>query len=188
MILVLCGEMSSVQKWLLRGAYAAGLMILAGGYLWKGFLVAGVQASFWGFEPIGGPGSYLQDALTATSFLYCLWILYEAYQSALDIRRNQLQYVFWGSFICALGGFVNVLMVHGVHVYPFGHIANIVFSVAVAYAIVSYQWLDIRLVLRQSVVYASLGTALTLTYIGMVYFVKKTIFANPQAIPKAIPR
>jgi signal transduction histidine kinase len=189
MVLELCEMHSKFQRRLLGVTYAVGVSLLLGNFLSSRFLAAGVVLRFWGYAPVGGPGTYVLDVLLLGTFTYCLWLVRQAYHRAWDVRRNQLQYVFWGILIFFAGGVINVLMVHGVDIYPFGNLLNIVFCLSVAYAILSYQWLDIRLALRQSLVYGSLGTGLTLTYVGVVYFIEKSIFANhmdPEWVPRLL--
>jgi signal transduction histidine kinase len=188
-VLSVGGAVRVFQRRLLQFLYVSGLSFLAGEILWPGFLVAGAVRHFWGYGPIGGVGTAIMDPWALASWLYCLWLLQRASQAAFGVQRNQLQYIFWGGIVAFAGAAANILMVHGLNIYPFGNIANIVFSLGMAYAIISYRWMDIQLVIRQSVVYTSLGTALTLTYIGMVYFIEKTVFdnhLNPEWVPRLL--
>lgn len=178
LVLVLRRDRTSLQRYLLWGAYLMGALLFTGTLVEKRFLVAGAMPRFWGWGPVGGVGATLLDLIMVAGTIYSLALLKSAAGKALDVRRNQLLYVFWGALVGYAGGGINVLVIHGANIYPFGNIVNIFYSLAVAYAIVSYQWMDIRLALRQGVVYGSLGAALTLTYATVVLLIEKSLTAN----------
>ncbi|MFA5975302.1 MAG: ATP-binding protein [Elusimicrobiota bacterium] len=183
LVLLLKGPRTKLQGYLLHGLYLMGSLLLLFSLTSKNFLVVGAIHRFWGWAPVGGLGSTLLDSVMAVSSVYSLVLLRSAVRQSFDVQRNQLLYVFWGALIGYVGGGLNVLAIHGVEIYPYGNFFNILYSLAVAYAIVSYQWMDIRLALRQSVVYGSLGTALTLTYIAMVFIIDKLLAASSSSNP-----
>ena len=57
----------------------------------------------------------------------------------------------------------------GIDIPPFGGHIIALYCVIVAYAIVRYQFLDIQVVIRRSLIYSLLVTLLTIGYFGLVY-------------------
>jgi len=178
LVLALCEDRSVFRRRLLYGLYGVSVLLLVLDQFIPNFLTRGVALRFWGYCFVGGPGSDILDPLLAFSSIYSLVLLRRMSRQMTDVRRNQLQYVFWGTAAVFIGGAFNVLALHGANIYPIGNIINIFYSLLMGYAIVSYEWLDIRLAVREGVVYGSLAVGLTATYVGIVYLVEQTLAAN----------
>ena len=70
-------------------------------------------------------------------------------------ERNRYLYFILGASISVLGAFTDILSAIGVRIYPMAIPANICFGCITTVAIVKYHLMDIRVTLRQGVVYMS---------------------------------
>lgn len=69
------------------------------------------------------------------------------------LKRTQVKYVFIAFLTLALIGSLAFLPAYGINVYPFAYISGVVFAIIIAYAIIRYRLMDIRLVMKRSTVY-----------------------------------
>jgi len=168
LVLILQEKRTLPQRRLLIGAYVLGALLFAMDLLWPGCLVKGADLRFWGWAPIGGPGTAILDPMLAGSSIYSLVLLRSAMRQAYEARRDQLQYVFWATLIAFVGGGVNVLVIHGANVYPLGNLVNCLYSLIVAYAIAEHGLMDLRIVFRKGLVYGILSGGLTMVYVSLV--------------------
>jgi putative nucleotidyltransferase with HDIG domain len=98
--------------------------------------------------------------------LYSMYELIRAYRRTIDInRRNRLWYLIFGT-----GLMMSATLLSG---YPVEVAANGITALVIAYAILRYQLLDIRLVIRQGLLY-SIPTII----IGSTYFLIITLSLN----------
>jgi signal transduction histidine kinase len=112
--------------------------------------------------------------------LYGLFLLYREFKSSDGVRRNQLAYLFWPSLLGYIGGGANWLFVYNVYIpllMPFGTYFVGFYVFAVAYAILKYQLMDIRVVIRKAFLY-SIGIALASGSIAFVGFLSNWIIEN----------
>jgi len=168
LVLLLQDHRTQRQQRFLIGTYVLGALLFVLNLLWPNFLVERAIPRFWGWAPVGGPGTALLDPLLAASSIYSLVLLRSALRHAQDARRNQLLYVFWSTLIAFIGGGINVLAIHGANIYPFGNLINSIYSLILAYAILEHGLMDIRIILRRGTVYALLSGSMTIVYISLV--------------------
>lgn len=84
--------------------------------------------------------------------IYSSWLLFVALRSSNGIRHRQISYVFIGFVVGFIGGATNYFLWYDI---PFPPYANIFISVGfafIAYAILKYRFMDIRIVFRKSLV------------------------------------
>ncbi|MBI1953248.1 MAG: hypothetical protein HYS41_03905 [Candidatus Omnitrophica bacterium] len=105
-----------------------------------------------------------------------LFKLWHAYRAATGQRRIQLKYLFWGSLIGYLGGSPDWFFVFGFHVpflNPFGIYGVPCYSIATTYAVLHHRLFEVNLVIRKSLVYSVLVTALTVGYFGFLFLIER---------------
>ncbi len=113
---------------------------------------------------VAGPGYIL--------ILISLITLVRFRQKSKDpVQRNRLLYIILGILVMIIGSMTNFIPVLGG--YPFDIVANSIGALLLIYAILRYQLLDIRIVIRQGLLY-SIPTVI----IGTVYFLIITLFIN----------
>jgi len=101
--------------------------------------------------------------------LYSLMELFRKYKTTTSkIEKNQLRYVFLAGLIAVTIGALNIFLSLGMKVYPFGSLGYVAFSGIIAYAIVKHQLMDIRVIIKQSIVYATLTLFITVFYAILV--------------------
>jgi len=128
---------------------------------WMGLLTSEYIKVAWKYSP--KPGILYRLWLINLAFwvVYGLFHVFQSYQISKSAReRNQLRYFFIGVTIGIIFSFVNALLSFGIKVYPIGGFTTIFYTGIIAYAIVKHQLMDIRVVIRRSVVYGSLITAI----------------------------
>jgi len=93
--------------------------------------------------------------------VFALYILFKSYRVSTKIKKAQLKLIISGTILGYLGGITNYFLWYDINIPPYGVILISVWTIFVAYAIIAYQWMDIKLALRQSSVYlASLATVI----------------------------
>lgn len=107
-------------------------------------------------------------------FLYMFREYFSFYRNSSGLKLLQVKYVIAGLLIGVLGGFTNFFLWYGVKIPPIGNILVSAYSIAFAYSMVRYRFLDIRLAMRSFVVkiFLSLTFAIFLFiifYLSIVY-------------------
>ena len=87
-------------------------------------------------------------------FSYTMILLAVNYFRAVDVNRKiQLRYVLLGASLACLGGATNFFMWYDIPIPPIGNFLVILYVFIFTYAIVRYQLMNIKLILRRSLVY-----------------------------------
>jgi len=90
-----------------------------------------------------------------------------------SIERERIKYALIAFAQYIILGPFGFLPAYGVDIFPFAYISGLLFTVMMAYAIVSYRLMDVKVILRQSSVYL---TSLVLTLIPALFL--KYLFDN----------
>ena len=121
---------------------------------------------------------------------YCAWFIGTILEALFKLRRAivslahrpldqlKLKYVFWSTTIGYIGGLPNFLYVFGIDVYPlnpFGTYLVPIFPILFTYSIVKHQVLDVRIVIRKSLVYSILVSVMTAVYLSFVLLAEKLL-------------
>lgn len=107
--------------------------------------------------------------------------LFRAYIAAEGLRKNQLKYLLFGSLLGYIGGVDNFLYLYDITIFPlfpYGTYAIPVYVSTTAYAIVQYRLLDINVVIKKSLIYASLLLLLLAPCYLLVIWGQKASFGN----------
>ncbi|MDD2732292.1 MAG: histidine kinase N-terminal 7TM domain-containing protein, partial [Candidatus Pacebacteria bacterium] len=99
------------------------------------------------------------------SVIYILFELGKAYKKNTGIIRNQIKYLILAFLIGFSGGLTSYPPVYRINIYPVWNAAIFISALMVAYAILRYRLMDIRIVVRKFVIYLSMAG---FTY-GMFY-------------------
>jgi hypothetical protein len=98
--------------------------------------------------------------------MYNLALNYRATKSPEE--KNRILYMVAGAGLSLLGATSDFLFVSGVLFYPFGIMANLYFVALTAVAVLKYQLLELRVVLRSGITYTLLGIFIVAVY-GVVF-------------------
>lgn len=123
---------------------------------------------------------YIQAFLFFIYFFYQIIQLYKAYSFSTGIKRNQIAYVFWASLLGYLGGGSNYLLVFGKYVpifNPFATYFLLFYTILTPLAILKYQLMDIRVVIKKALFY-SIGIAMASAGIVGVSFLNDWFYKN----------
>jgi two-component system, NtrC family, sensor kinase len=112
---------------------------------------------------------------------YGLVRLLLGYLRAEGLRKNQIKYLLFGSMIGYFGGLDNFLYLYDITIYPlfpYGTYAIPLYVSSTAYAIVQYRLLDINVVIKKSLIYASLIILLIVPCYSLVILGQQVTFGT----------
>ena len=121
------------------------------------------------FWPIAGPSFAFFLPLWYLYVVYSTYLLFKKYQTSAGIRRLQLKYVFLGMVFAFAGGSTNYFLWYRVPIPPIFNILVSAFVAAIAYAILRYRLMDIRVVARRAVVVVGAGLVIYAAFRGAVW-------------------
>lgn len=156
-----------VKERILRIAY--GMAIIFYVLNWFGLFEKGFVKTEWKYT--------LDVTVVYISFLsyifiiltYALFEILKGYKKSDSILvRKQLQYVLLAGAVAIILGFTNAFLYFGIKVYPLGSFGSVAFSGIIAYAILKHQLMDIEVIIKRGVVYASLTASITAIYVVTV--------------------
>ena len=121
------------------------------------FFVKGVSPKlFFPYWPEPGPAFHLYIAV----FCYCLarwtYLLIRESRAASGIRQNQLRYLVISLTLGYFGGITNFLLWYDIPVPPYGNVLVSAYVVLFSYSVIKFQLLDIKVVVKKSLIYALL--------------------------------
>jgi|GEM_PF-589884 len=163
-------------KGILTTAYAVSFMVLFL-HLFTNLIAAPPRPV--GYSPFVNSLNAIGFLIPFTFFIIvniALWKLLSAYRKATGQHRTQLKYLFWGSLIGYLGGSPDWFLTFGFYipfVNPFGIYGVPLYSIATTYAVLQHKLFDVNVVIRKSLVYSILVTALTIGYFGLIYGIER---------------
>ncbi len=149
-------------------------------------LIRDLQPEFtFHFYPVAGPLYGVFAAWFFGSFLYTLWVLMKAYQGEIGFKRNQLRYVIVASLIGLLAFFSMFPLAFGVPLRPMGQ-GLLLFYALISYSIVRWRLMDVSIVVKNTLVYATLYSILVGLFVVVVVFVGQWLFYGPQALDRRV--
>ena len=137
------------------------------------FIYAGVTKCFCGYYPVAGALYFIFLLMFVTLFSLGIYVLFRAYQEAQTksdhLQAQQLKYVFFG-FAFGITGAVDYLIKYKMIFYPFGYISALFFVLLIAYAILKHRLMDIKIVIRKTLLYSVLASIFTGLYLSILFF------------------
>lgn len=118
------------------------------------------QIMMFRFWPIPGPLFYVFHAWFGANVLISHYLLIESLwktKGTIVWKRNLS--VFLGTFLGFLGGMTNHFLWYGIKIPPVGNILVAVYVATVAFSIVRYQFLDIEVIIKKTLVFAGIVAA-----------------------------
>ncbi len=160
-----------------RAYYCLGVIFLYFLYATDLFIPAVVKQP-WGFYPVGGI-AMLIDALILTVVALACWTLFimtcrRAKARALFSEHNRLVYCCVALTIFSLGA-LDYLPKFGIPYYPLGFATNAFFVSVITYAILVHNLMDIKVVIRKSLIYTVLIAIITAVYFLFVFMAEKQL-------------
>lgn len=125
------------------------------------------------FYTNAGPLYYIKVITYLYFVIYGLTLLAINFKDASESVKNQYKYIFLGIAIGGSGGLSSFPAAFDISIYPYGIYLIPIYSITITYAILKYNLMDIRVVIKKSVFYTFLITIITL-----LYFLIVLIFEN----------
>jgi signal transduction histidine kinase len=125
------------------------------------YFVAGVYRYSWGYYPRGGVLHLIYLVFLLVMLLSGLRLLWQFKCHSLDqpSRLNQTKYIIASTVIYSMAG-VDFLANYGFGYYPLGLVFTNIHACIIAYAIIQYRLLDVRVAIKRSLIYALILVAL----------------------------
>lgn len=160
----------------------ADVMVRAGPLVWALTVALGVtshnSAVFAGVHRAASTGLYVptfgpwMPVLAGPNYLYLVYAVFNlvrAYREThSELQRNRIQYLLVGIVVVVIGVVAN--FVPHLQPYPIDVLANLVNALIIAYAILRYQLLDIKLVIRKGLLYFIPTAVLGAGYFLVIFF------------------
>jgi len=105
---------------------------------------------------------------------YSLFLLYITYLKSHKNNKNQMLYLFLGTFIGLSGGITNFFPhFFDSRIYPIGNFTIVIYCIIITYAILVHQLMDINVAIRKGLVYSILVAIFTVIYLVMVILAER---------------
>lgn len=162
------------QRHVLLAGYL--LLILFAGLGPTDLLVRDMRIEYYGYAPSVGP---VFVALSVSGLFLMgagVYNLHERYRISYSTdERNRILYLLIAPFFSVLGGLLDTFS----NLPPAAIWGNLIFCILCTVAIVKYRLLDIRVVIRKSLVYILISVALAVPYAALLYALN--YFLGPRA-------
>ncbi|MFA5271302.1 MAG: ATP-binding protein [Candidatus Omnitrophota bacterium] len=89
---------------------------------------------------------------------YSHYGLYKAFKKSIGIKRTQIKYFFLATAIGFIGGGTSFSMCFGVNIYPYYNFAVSLYPAIMAYAILRYRLMDIKIVFTRAGIFVAVYT------------------------------
>jgi two-component system NtrC family sensor kinase len=157
--------------------------ILGGGFLFtlwfSDLFISGAYRFSWGYYPKAGPVHPLFLIALTIMLLRALSLLniYRSQVALQPIKVNQIKYVAISTVIYSFSA-SDFVVNYGFSFYPVGFIFTTAYTLIIAYAIIQYRLLDISLLIKKTLVYASLLATLLVPCYGLVVLAQQVRFGR----------
>jgi PAS domain S-box-containing protein len=141
-------------------------------------------------EPLYGPLFPVYPLFFSGVTIYTIYKLFRQLHLSRGIARNQLRYFIGGILISFIMGtlsnlFLPLLGVTAVDLRPFGPVFTLIMIVSIAYAIVKYRLMDIRIAVRRVMAYILAVILLAGIYVILLLVMEKNfrIYLESNNLP-----
>jgi len=111
--------------------------------------------SFW---PSAGAMYAPYLVMFAGATIYAHVLMFKHYRSLSGLKRNQVKYVVLGTAVGFLGGSTNYPLWFGIPILPIGNIFVSVYVFLLAYSIIRYQLMDIKIAMTRAGIFVCVYT------------------------------
>ncbi len=96
-----------------------------------------------------------------------LWFynLYRYYRKKTNpLAKQQTKYVFFAFLLLCIIGSFAYLPAYGIGIYPFAYLSGLIFTIILAYTILKYRLMDIRVIVKRSTIFSAIVILITAAY------------------------
>lgn len=122
------------------------------------------------FWPIAGPVFSFFLPIWLAYVIYSSYLLYQRYCSTEGLQRLQIKYVLLGMVFGFAGGSTNYFLWYHIPIPPIFNIFTSAYVAAVAYSIIRYRLMDIRVITRKIFVYFGASVVAYVTFYAILWF------------------
>ncbi len=163
------------KKWIYP-VYISYLLVLF--LIPSGLIVKDIQMMWYGKAPVIGPLFPLYVFSVYVPIVLSAILLVKQSRRSWNFNdRVRAQYILFGIATMFVGATTDYLPVLGVNIYPLGIIGNILFCVAATVAMLKYNLLEMKVVLRKVATY-SLTTVLIFSMFGSIIYLLSRLFQD----------
>lgn len=172
-IMVLLGLDRKRQKLILAGYLMTAFFILIN--LTPYFVKTVEPRLFFPFWPIPGIAYHFYLAISYGGMvIYTCYYLIQHFKKQEGFKKEQLRYIIFATIIGFGGGATNFLLWYNLPIAPLGTFLVALYPILFTYSIVKYRLMDVKLVLRNSLVYlTSISTifliAIIINYCSLIH-------------------
>lgn len=150
-----------------------------------GLIVKDMQLMFYGKAPVIGPVFPLYVLCAyAPIILSAIMLVKHSKRSRIIDDRVRAQYILFGIACLFIGATTDYLPVLGVYMYPLGIIGIILFCVATTAAMLKYDLLEMKVVLRKGVTYSLTSLIILGVFGSFIYLLNHLVqdFMSPLSL------
>ncbi len=145
--------------------YIISIFLLAADIFSKDLFIGNVSLLFtdstyfkeaWWVYPPGPLHVFYTLVLYAGFLMYAHIKLLKAYRNATLLKRYQIKYFFLATALGFIGGGTSYLPCFGINIYPVLNITVPLYPLIMGYAIIRHQLMDIEVIIKKTIVFASL--------------------------------
>ena len=124
---------------------------------------------FFSFWPVPGYLFHVMLLYFVIHVVQAIWDVWDGLQNALGVKREQIRFVFIGTVIGYVGGCTNYFLWYDLPIPPYLNVLVSVYIFCVSYAIVRHQLMDIKFIIKKTIVFAGLFIAAYATFAFFAY-------------------
>ena len=104
---------------------------------------------------------------------YGIYRLVIKYKNTIGLKKAQIKYVFLGTLIAAPAGFSNFFLWYNINIPPYLNFVVLAYVGCYAYAIIRYQLMDIRIIVRKSTIYLIIAGFVYACFYGVTWLLSR---------------
>ncbi|MBL7157217.1 MAG: GAF domain-containing protein [Candidatus Omnitrophica bacterium] len=132
------------------------------------------KPAWWVYPP--GPLHIFHTLILYFGLLtYAMILLIKSYRSASRFKQNQIKYFSIAMILGFAGGGTSYLPCFGINLYPVFNITVPLYTFIIAYTIIRHQLMDISVVIKKTLVFASLFAIVLGIFIGITLITQELI-------------
>lgn len=162
------------RKWFIAILYIFGALFLFANFF-DGLFIRKVRFLFDQFYYLDSP-PFLYSLFVIIFFgliVYTHIKLFQDYKKSIGIKRAQIKYFLLATIPGFLAGAFEFLPVYKIEFYPYLHLVIALSPLTVTYAILRYRLMDIRIVIRKTVIYFVSATFVYGVFFFLVWMFEK---------------
>ncbi len=143
------------------------------------YFVADLFEYKWGVHTKAGLFHHIFLVYFISYVLLWFYNVYRYYRRITSpLARQQTKYVFLAFLLLFTIGPVAYLPAYGIGIYPFAYLSGLIFTIILAYAILKYRLMDIRVAIKRSTVFSGLVIVITAAYALAAFLLGWVIFGG----------